>query len=428
MAGIPRLNINGLPGASPEEAEATSSPARGKEMRANLLSKLRAPPLVHAWDFWHDRQDRNKDSNTNKPAPSQAESFPNESAISAEARESLDTESHKYEERLVHLAAVTDVRAFWNLFNNFDVSTLPLRDSVHLFHRGVKPVWEDARNSRGGSWTFRVPREKAQEFWKEICMLAIGERLQGAVASQRKTFVDDICGVSLSVRFTSILVQIWNRDAEHEEGINKLLATVMNNTSAELKPKEGSYYYKAHKAHSGFSTGATPRGDFAADPTMSAMSSASPSSTSALHQRRGDVGISDQGSEIPRPVSASSAPKQTESTSNSGTTELSSSVSTATGSSMSPMSELQTDRERREMSRSIGPPGEKMGDLQSGGYQGHGDRVVPKELGSATENEVIEEIDKDLKDMKEAMDHVAEKDRHIQEHPGQRVDERMVDE
>lgn len=249
MASIPRLNVNGLPGASVEEAAATSSPARGKEMRANLLSKLRPPPLVHAWDFWHDRQNRNKDK-ANSPHAPEPESSANGEAISAPASE--EPEGHKYEDRLVHLAAVTDVRAFWNVFNNFDITTLPLRDSVHLFHKGVKPIWEDARNTRGGSWTFRVPKENAQDFWKEICMLAIGERLQAAVASKRETFIDDICGVSLSVRFTSILVQIWNRDADHKEGIEKILSTVIDNLSPELKPKESSYYYKRHNEHAGF--------------------------------------------------------------------------------------------------------------------------------------------------------------------------------
>ena len=60
-----------------------------------------------------------------------------------------------------------------------------MRDSVHLFHKGVKPVWEDPRNEKGGCWTFRVPKDKVKEFWMELCMMAIGEKLQDAVASNR---------------------------------------------------------------------------------------------------------------------------------------------------------------------------------------------------------------------------------------------------
>ena len=160
---VPKLNTSSLPALSEEGAFATASPARGKEMRTNLLQKLRPPPLVHAWDFWHDRQDRNKKG-------SRSSSPPGESS---------------YEDRLVKMTEITDVREFWEMFNNFDVTSLPLRDSIHLFHKGVKPVWEDPRNMKGGCWTFRVPKEKAKDFWKEVCMMAIGEKLQEAVASKR---------------------------------------------------------------------------------------------------------------------------------------------------------------------------------------------------------------------------------------------------
>lgn len=236
MAELPKLTVSGLSGASAEEAAATSSPARGKEMRANLLNKLRAPPLVHAWDFWHDRQDRtNSSSSSSAPPPTAGK--PN------------------YEDRLKHLASITDVKTFWSVFNNFDVVSLPLRDSVHLFHRGVKPLWEDPRNERGGCWTFRVPKEKASAFWEHVCLLAIGEKLQAAVESDRVMFRDDICGVSLSVRFTSILISIWNRDAGHDEGVKKILETVLGSLKPELVPRENSYYYKPHNEHAAFGGG-----------------------------------------------------------------------------------------------------------------------------------------------------------------------------
>ena len=202
------------------------------------LQKNRAPPLVHSWDFWHDRQERPNTSGTNGNSP--------------------NTEpAGKYEDRLEVLANVDDVRKFWNVFNNFDISRLQLRDSIHLFHKGVKPVWEDPRNAKGGSWTFRVPKAQATDFWKEVCMMAIGEQLQQAVESERTTLRDDICGVSLGVRFDSMLIQVWNRDGEHQEGIDAVLKTMVENLSEELKPKEGTYYYKKHSEHAGF-TGSMP--------------------------------------------------------------------------------------------------------------------------------------------------------------------------
>jgi len=256
MSRFPRLQTGGLPGITEGELQNTASPSRGKAMRDNLLQKLRAPALVHQWEFWHDRQDRKKPDHTpdsatpsggmgaSAHAPAQAQLSPPGSAGSKS--------DDNYEDRLVKLHTIGDVKSFWQTFNNFDVDTLPLRDSIHLFHLGVKPVWEDPRNERGGSWTFRVPKENAKQFWQEVCLLAIGEKLQNAVESNRLHFRDDICGVSLSVRFSSTLITIWNRDAEHKEGVERILKTVLDALPSELTPREGSYYYKRHSEHAGF--------------------------------------------------------------------------------------------------------------------------------------------------------------------------------
>lgn len=144
-------------------------------MVAALSTRLRKMyPLVHSWEFWHDRSNREKaiDATTQTENTSPTSSKP---------------EDTTYEERLVKLLDITDVQHFWELHNNFPVDTmLRLRDSVHLFKKGVKPLWEDPRNVRGGAWTFRVPKEQAPEFWKHLCLAAIGESLQGAVYDESR--------------------------------------------------------------------------------------------------------------------------------------------------------------------------------------------------------------------------------------------------
>lgn len=178
MAVRPGLQTQNLPSASPSEVSATASPARGKEMRANLLSKLRPPPLVHQWEFWHDRQEPKSHARSSSSA-----SHGHSRSISTSSLNPANSNgSSNYEDHLTLLHTITDVRSFWNVFNNFDVTKLPMRDSVHLFHKGVKPVWEDPRNERGGCWTFRVPKEKVQAFWQELCLMAVGEKLQDALA------------------------------------------------------------------------------------------------------------------------------------------------------------------------------------------------------------------------------------------------------
>ena len=60
-----------------------------------------------------------------------------------------------------------------------------MKDSVHFFKRGVKPVWEDSRNINGGSWTFRVPKDKSEQFWQEVLMLAVGEQFAAALQPRK---------------------------------------------------------------------------------------------------------------------------------------------------------------------------------------------------------------------------------------------------
>ena len=86
-----------------------------------------------------------------------------------------------YEANLAKLIDINNVQTFWETFNNFPLDSLVMRDSVHLFKRTVKPVWEDQRNVRGGSWTFRVNKADAAEFWKCMQLMAIGETLQEVV-------------------------------------------------------------------------------------------------------------------------------------------------------------------------------------------------------------------------------------------------------
>ncbi|KAM0801218.1 translation initiation factor eIF 4e-like domain-containing protein [Usnea florida] len=138
--------------------------------RLTLVRHLRAPAFQYAWTFYHDKY----------------------------------TESQNYEGRLTLMKEdIVTAKPFWEVLNSFPFDALKLKDSVHFFKRGVKPVWEDPRNVKGGSWTFRVPKAQSVEFWKEVLMLAVGEE-----------FVD---------------------------------------VSPELRPQPRNYYYKKHSEHAGFS-------------------------------------------------------------------------------------------------------------------------------------------------------------------------------
>ncbi|KAJ4984848.1 translation initiation factor [Stagonosporopsis vannaccii] len=232
MAGrFPVLNTSDLPPASATEQLATASPARGSAMLNSIFKSVRVPEFRFRWMFWAEKgqQSGPKDKTT---------------------------QSEEYASRPKPLGEqIISIKEFYQHFNNIPVENLKLRDSIHLFHMGIKPVWEDPRNARGGAWYFKVSKEVAPQFWHELCLLAVGDVLQGAVETKRASFNDDICGLSYSVRWNAVQIAVWNRDADNEAGREKLLQVILEKLSPELQPKkEDSYWYKAHNEHKGFIT------------------------------------------------------------------------------------------------------------------------------------------------------------------------------
>ncbi|KAI4224814.1 MAG: hypothetical protein L6R36_004376 [Xanthoria steineri] len=216
----PKLQINGLSRISESANSSPVAPASNDRtaLKLNMYRKIRPPPFRHAWSFYHEKSSY---------------------AVDAAAA---------YEERLTTLLeSIITIKTFWECFNQLPLQNLKMRDSIHFFKRGVQPVWEDPRNVHGGSWTFRVKNHVSEEFWKEVLMLAVGEQFSDAIQSG-----DDLCGLSFSRRFNSDHITIWNRRANFDTSVHAIRDVVLAQLSDELKPKEGTYYYKAHSEHKGF--------------------------------------------------------------------------------------------------------------------------------------------------------------------------------
>ncbi|KAL8874834.1 MAG: hypothetical protein Q9192_009138, partial [Flavoplaca navasiana] len=216
----PKLQVNGLTSISESANSSPITPASNDRtaLKLNMYRKIRPPPFRHAWSFYHEK-----------------------SSYTADA-------SAAYEERLTTLLeSIITIKTFWECFNQLPLQNLKMRDSIHFFKRGVQPVWEDPRNVHGGSWTFRIKNGASEEFWKEVLMLAVGEQFSDAIESG-----DDLCGLSFSRRFNSDHITIWNRRANMQSSVNAIRDVVLAQLSDELKPKEGTFYYKAHSEHKGF--------------------------------------------------------------------------------------------------------------------------------------------------------------------------------
>ena len=147
----PSLQINGLPSVSetsPTTTTAATPPSQRDAMKLNMLKRMRPPPFTYAWAFYHDKH----------------------------------STSSNYEGRLTLLLEnIITLKPFWESFNNYPVEQLKMKDSIHFFKRGVKPVWEDPRNVKGGAWTFRVAKDKSKDFWKELLLFAVGDQFADVI-------------------------------------------------------------------------------------------------------------------------------------------------------------------------------------------------------------------------------------------------------
>ena len=159
MSRFPALQVNGLSSVAedPNNVTPTERTAEREDRKLAMLRRMRPPPLKYAWAFYHDKH----------------------------------SETGSYEGRLsLIMENIVTLKPFWGVLNNFPIHQLKMKDSVHFFKRGIKPVWEDSRNINGGSWSFRVPKDKSEQFWQEVLMMAVGEQFAPALQPRKSLFPD----------------------------------------------------------------------------------------------------------------------------------------------------------------------------------------------------------------------------------------------
>ncbi|EED14859.1 translation initiation factor eIF4E, putative [Talaromyces stipitatus ATCC 10500] len=232
----PMIQVNNGQNELQISEESTSNTRR--TLHQNIFGKLRPVPLQYHWTVWFDKH--------SNPESSTSVALTNSSSIQTQ---------QQYTSRLTVLYEdISDIAVFYRVYNNFPWDKIRLRDTVHIFRKGVKPVWEDSENLSGGCWTFRVPKAKGQEFFHEIAILVMGNELQAAVESEH----DHILGVSISIRFNTHLISVWNKLGSNERSIKILEQTIIDRLSPELRPADktvvssSSYFYKRHADHEGF--------------------------------------------------------------------------------------------------------------------------------------------------------------------------------
>ena len=82
-------------------------------------------------------------------------------------------------------------------------SSLPSVSDYHVFKKGVRPVWEDEENKRGGKWILRLKKGVVDRYWENLLLGIVGDQFAEAG--------EEVCGIVLSIRSGEDVLSIWTR-------------------------------------------------------------------------------------------------------------------------------------------------------------------------------------------------------------------------
>ncbi|TVY84718.1 Eukaryotic translation initiation factor 4E type 2 [Lachnellula suecica] len=149
-----------------------SRPSKASLTESSKASVTSAHPLRDSWAFWY------------RPPISKSNGFV------------------EYEKTLHAIASFDTVEDFFSVYQHLKrPSTLPLVSDYHIFKKGIRPVWEDDENKKGGKWIVRLKKGVADRYWEDLVYAIVGD--QFAEASE------EVCGAVLSVRNGEDILSIW---------------------------------------------------------------------------------------------------------------------------------------------------------------------------------------------------------------------------
>jgi translation initiation factor 4E len=169
------------------------------------MSTTKTHPLENNWTLWYDSK-----RTATKKEPKKEE---------AGKKEQQTADS--WEDNLVQVDTVNSVEGFWVMLNQIKKpSNLELGANYHLFKKGIKPMWEDPANSKGGKWVITLQTKedlyRVDNIWEELLMAMIGEYLEEVGSG------DQVVGAVLSRRRNAFRVSVWTRDNSAKESLEAL--------------------------------------------------------------------------------------------------------------------------------------------------------------------------------------------------------------
>ncbi|PPQ78443.1 hypothetical protein CVT24_001419 [Panaeolus cyanescens] len=251
-----QLSVDGS--AMPPEPEMIEDPKT-----PGVAIKAPEHPLQFAWTIYHDTKAKYPYTpasasvginNFNQPQPGHHSA--SSSADVTSAGFPHPPEGSEYEANLTLIGEFNTVEEFCRYFNWLKPpSKLEKNSNYHIFKSGIKPMWEDPRNSNGGKWVLTMKNNPGllDRCWSWLAMALVGEELEDGLGSggedkkdkEKKGGEDDdeddedmgeICGAVVSLRSKVDRIQLWIKskdDVERVNAIGKRLVKLLDVSEAD---------------------------------------------------------------------------------------------------------------------------------------------------------------------------------------------------
>jgi hypothetical protein len=123
---------------------------------------------------------------------------------------------------------ISNMEEFWSFYNNLQYLGGINKLHYFLMREGIAPVYEDIRNSRGGTWSSIVSLDSAEDSYIDLAQQLVGETLSDCPS--------DINGISINVKSGVSVIKIWNGDRSRSK--TSKLCPILN--------LQGQTIYKNH--------------------------------------------------------------------------------------------------------------------------------------------------------------------------------------
>lgn len=158
--------------------DAKEEPTIEKEQEEVGAEQLIKHPLQNIWTLWYLENDRSK----------------------------------SWEDMQNEITSFDTVEDFWCLYNHIKPpSDIKVGSDYSLFKKGIRPMWEDDANKKGGRWVIsltRCPKNELDNLWLDVLLCLIGEAFDHS---------DQICGAVVNVRPKNYKISIWTAQGNNEE-------------------------------------------------------------------------------------------------------------------------------------------------------------------------------------------------------------------